>query len=108
MKRRKLTFTVITTEVSDNGERVWEKTARYSSMRHLIITRAINAPGYNITHVMSGKSVSKGYPKLALARKALDILLPMADWRQEEEAYMGDHVLRDRVADVYASIAIIT
>jgi hypothetical protein len=100
MKRRPLTFTVITNEKSDSGEFVWEKTTRYSKMRHLIITRAFNKPGYAITHVMSGRSIDKQYPKLAQARKALPRLLQLTDWSQDEEAYMYDTSLQQRVKDV--------
>jgi len=100
MKRRPLIFTVITNEISNSGERVWEKTTRYSKMRHLIITRAFNEPGYAITHVMSGRRLDKPYPKLAQARKALPRLLQLTDWSKDEKAYMGDILLQQRVKDV--------
>ena len=103
MKRRSLTFTIQTNQF-DNGERVWEKTARYSKMRHLIITRAINETGYAITHVMSGLRVGKGYPNLAQARIALSTLLHMADWKLESDAYYHDNVLRDKILNTHARI----
>jgi hypothetical protein len=104
MKRQPLTFTVHTTEVSDSGEHVWEKTRRYSRMRHLIITRAINEAGYAVTHVLSGKRLGKRYPKLSQARAALPLLLPLADWRLEAEEYFHDGLLRDKVAEVHAEL----
>jgi hypothetical protein len=101
MNRQKLTFTVQTTE-TDNGMPVWEKTQRYSRMRHLIITRAIGEPTgkYVITHVMSGFKVGKPFQKLAHARKALPILLQLADWSKEAEVYRNNPTLGDKVADI--------
>jgi hypothetical protein len=109
-RRKPLSFHVIRGD--EPKGLVWEKTTRYSKVGCLVITRAISDdPGpFVITHAMSGMRVAK-FPKLAQARAALAMLLPLADWRQEAEWYRKNGLrlnLGTKVCEVAQSVSGLT
>lgn len=78
-----------------------KETTRYSKRGPLVITRSIEdmvhlGYPYVITHAASGRAVTR-VSKLANARKAMRLLLPLTNWSRGRAELENDHLLARRV-----------
>jgi len=88
-----------------------KQTRRYSRVGPLVITRSIEGKveasefPYVITHTASGMRITRTH-KLAQARQALALLLPLTDWSQGKDKLEHDTCLLQRVRDAISSLGI--
>lgn len=77
----------------------WRKVMTYSKVAQLMISREPDWDydrRYNITHIVSGLSVSR-FHTLKQARGALKAMLPLTDWKQTACQLQNDAILLGQI-----------